>query len=78
MRLINLTLALLLLLGMSQLGVIAIELTLHDLTYQLEEMPPVHPQVTRLMRYHGVQFFDWNEDRQEYGFYRNGQWCPAR
>lgn len=78
MRLINLTLALLLLLGLSQLGGIAVELAIHDTVAQLEEMPPVHPKVVTLMRYHGVQFFDYRDDIGEYGFWRGGKWCPAR
>lgn len=67
-----------LLITLSQLGGVAIELTLHDMVTQLEEMPPVHPQVTRLMKYHGVQFFDYRDDLGEYGFWRNGKWCPVR
>ena len=70
--------AMLLLFGMSQLAGVAVELTLHDTLAQLEQMPMVHPQVTRLMKYHGVQYFDYNEVRQEYGFWRHGRWCPAR
>ena len=70
--------AILLLCGMSQLAGVAVELALHDMVAQMEEMPMVHPQVTKLMKYHGVTFFDWREDLQQYGFYRNGRWCPAR
>ena len=70
--------AIILLFGLTQCAGVVIEFTLLDIIAQVEETPPVHPQVTRLMKYHGVQFFDWNEDRQEYGFYRNGKWCPAR
>ena len=70
--------AIVLLFGMSQLAGVAVELALHDTLAQMEEMPTVHPKVVKLMRYHGVQFFDWNEEKQEYGWWRNGKWCPAR
>jgi len=67
-----------LLFAMSQVAGVAVDLALNDLQWQIEEMPKVHPQVKTLMKSHGVQFFDWNEERQEYGFYRNGRWCPAK
>jgi hypothetical protein len=72
-------LAILILFGLSQLAGVAVELAMHDTVAQLEEMPTVaHPKVVKLMKWHGVQYFGWNEDRQEYGFWRNGKWCPAR
>ena len=72
-------LAILLLFTLTLSAVVVIEFTLYDIIAQLEEMPTVvHPKVAKLMRYHGVTFFDWNEDRQEYGFWRGGKWCPAR
>ena len=68
-----------LIIGLSQLAGVAVELTLHDTVAQLEEMPTVaHPQVARLMRKHGVTFFDYRDDINQYGFWRGGKWCPAR
>ncbi len=64
---------------MSQVVGQAVELALHDIEAQMEaEVPVVHPQVKALMKRHGVLFFDYNEDRGEFGFYRDGKWCPAR
>jgi len=72
-------LAILILFGLSQLAGVAIEITLHDLVSQIEELPTVaHPQVAKLMKKHGVQYFDYRDDLQEYGFWRGGRWCPAR
>jgi len=31
--------------------------------------------VKSVMKYHGINFIDWNWKRKEYGFWRNGQWC---
>lgn len=69
----------LLLFGMAQLGGVAVELLLLDLSAveNVAVTGMAGPQVKSLMRQHGVQYFDWNEERREYGFWRHGQWCPA-
>lgn len=78
-KIVILVYGLMLLCAMSQVAVQAVELALHDIEAQMEhEVPVVHPQVKALMKRHGVLFFDYNEERQEFGFYRDGKWYPAR
>jgi len=78
-KIVILVYGLLLLFSMSQVAVQAVELALWDIEAQMEhEVPAVHPQVRALMKKHNVLFFDYNEARGEFGFYRGGKWCPAR
>lgn len=78
-RLPTFFLAIVILIGLTQLAGVAVELALYDTVAQLEELPTVvHPQVVRLMKKHGVQFFDYRDDINQYGFWRDGRWCPAK
>jgi hypothetical protein len=35
-----------------------------------------HPKFAKAHKYHGILCSEWNEERQEYGFFRDGKWCP--
>lgn len=70
--------AILLLFCLSQAAGLAVELALWDICFELNETPMVHPKVTKLLNFHGQYFFTFNDELQEYGFYRGGKWCAAR